>query len=152
MAEGASDAGAAAIASLYLSEKADETAIQAAVADGTLRLVDCPEQAKTADRVGAEVARLLSDGLSPGDIGIVSLRGQSAEGAVHQRERIGRHAFVPADASDMDDNRGSARSRSGRHLDDPCVFPCLPHRCLGAEARAKAHPSWRRSGGRPALG
>jgi len=47
--------------------------------------------------VGAEVDRLLSAGLEPGQIGIVSLRGQGAERVIHGRTQTGRHAVVRAD-------------------------------------------------------
>jgi hypothetical protein len=95
-------AGIGALAALYVGEKGNEKAIEAAVQERTLALVECADPAKTADRVGEEIDRLLSQGLTLADIGIVSLRGQTASDAVHQRERIGRHAFVHADAPEME--------------------------------------------------
>lgn len=59
-----------------------------------LKLVGCPEFAKLADSVAAQLDKLLSEKLKPGDIGIVSLRGQTAAGTVDHRDRIGRQAFV----------------------------------------------------------
>jgi hypothetical protein len=94
--------GIAALASRYVGAPADEGAIAAAQADGALRLVACSEPSRLGDRVGEEVDRLLAQGLTPGDIGVVSLRGQSAEGAIHHRERIGRHPFVLADDPAME--------------------------------------------------
>ena len=42
-----------------------------------------PSASSVPDRVGAEVDRLLSGGVDLSRIGIASLRGQLAEGAVH---------------------------------------------------------------------
>ncbi len=83
-------------------EAADAAAIEAARKDGTLRFVRCPDPAKTAEVVGAEVDRLLAEKVALADIGVVSLRGQTATGAVHQQERLGRHAFVLADHPEME--------------------------------------------------
>ncbi|WP_308197108.1 NERD domain-containing protein [Anaeromyxobacter sp. SG17] len=95
-------AGIGALAALYAEESGDEKAIAAAVRDRTIALVECADAAKTADRVGEEIDRLLSQGLTLADIGVVSLRGQTAPDAIHQRGRIGRHAFVHADDPDME--------------------------------------------------
>jgi hypothetical protein len=114
--------GIGALASRYVGVSADEGAIAAAQADGTLRLVPCAEPAKVADRVAEEVDRLLSQGLAPGDIGIVSLRGQSAEGAIHHRERIGRHAFVLADDPAMEDSLVADTFLRWKGLERPAII------------------------------
>jgi hypothetical protein len=95
-------AGIGALAARYAGENADEETIAAAVSDRTLALVECADPARTADRVGEEIERLLSQGVTLADIGIVSLRGQTASDAIGQRERIGRHAFVQADDPEME--------------------------------------------------
>jgi hypothetical protein len=74
----------------------DAAALDAAHADGTIALVPAPGPSSVAGKVGAEVDRLLSGGLEPGQIGIVSLRGQTAEEAIYRLPRIGRHSFVRA--------------------------------------------------------
>jgi hypothetical protein len=74
----------------------DAGALAAARADGTIALVAAPGPSSVADKVGAEVDRLLSGGLEPGQIGIVSLRGQTAGDAIYRLPRIGRRPFVRA--------------------------------------------------------
>ena len=60
----------------------DAGAIAAAFADGTIGLVTAPSASSIPHKVAAEVDRLLSAGLEPGHIGIVSLRGQTADDAI----------------------------------------------------------------------
>ncbi len=95
-------AGIEALAERYAGGPGDELVISAAARHGILKVVACPDPAKVAEVVGAEVDRLLSEKLSLPDIGIVSLRGQTAGDAVHQQPRIGRHEFVLADDPAME--------------------------------------------------
>lgn len=90
-------AGVEALARAYAGEPRDDAAIEAAVRDGTLKLVPCADPSRVAAAVAGEVDRLLSEKLALADIGIVSLRGQGAADAVHHLPSIGRHAFVLAD-------------------------------------------------------
>lgn len=113
--------GVAALARRYAGEAGDEAAIAAARRDGTLRLVECADPAKVADRVGEEVDRLLSQRLAPGDIGIVSLRGQTVEGAVHQRDRIGRHDIVHADHPEMEERLVADTFLRWKGLERPAI-------------------------------
>ena len=80
----------------------DAAALAAAWADGTIGVVTAPSASSVPDKVGAEVDRLLSSGLEPGQIGIVSLRGQTADDAIYRLPRIGRHAFVRANDPAME--------------------------------------------------
>lgn len=95
--------GIDALAARCAGEPFDEPAVRTAIADGTLRLLACPSATAVPDRLGEEVDRLLSEGLSPGDVGIVSLRGQQAAGTVFRLEKVGRHRILPADAEGMQD-------------------------------------------------
>ncbi len=98
-----SPAGTAALARGYLGRTGGEAAIKKALADETLALVPCPGSTRTVDCVAELVERLLSQGLLPSDIGVVSLRGQTARDALHRQPRLGRHDFALADADDMED-------------------------------------------------
>ncbi|HET7755265.1 MAG TPA: DEAD/DEAH box helicase family protein, partial [Anaeromyxobacteraceae bacterium] len=95
--------GIQALANRWIGEPHDEAAIAAAFANRTLALVESPSATALHDKVGAEIDRLLSDGLTPGDIAIVSLRGHKAADAIFNAPAIGRHAFVGADAPDMEE-------------------------------------------------
>jgi hypothetical protein len=94
--------GIEALANRFAGAAADEGAVAAAIADGTLAFVAAPSPTSVADKVGEEIDRLLSGGLAPGDVGVVSLRGRTGQDAIFARERIGRHAFVGADDDDME--------------------------------------------------
>lgn len=93
--------GIEALAQKYLGRACDEAAIAAARREGTLRVVPCPDAAEAARGVGDEIDRLLSQGVALPDIGVVSLRGQTAEGAVHHQATLGRHSFVHAEDPQM---------------------------------------------------
>lgn len=95
--------GIGALAARYAGGAGDERAIAAALKDRTLALVACPAPARAADRIAQEIDRLLSEKVALSDIGVVSLRGQTAAGAIHHGERIGRHAFVHADHAEMEE-------------------------------------------------
>jgi hypothetical protein len=114
--------GIGALANRYAGLPADAAAIEAARAEGTLKLVACADPARVADRVGEEVDRLLSEKLAPSDIGIVSLRGQTAEGAVHQRDRIGAHAFVHADHPEMEERLVADTFLRWKGLERPAII------------------------------
>ena len=94
--------GVQALANRVLGRSFDEAALAAARADGTLGVVVAPSTTSAPDKVGEEVDRLLSGGLAPGQIGVVSLRGQSAPGAIYNLSRLGRHAVVHADDAGME--------------------------------------------------
>jgi hypothetical protein len=113
--------GIGALASRYAGGSADEAAIATAKRDGTLRLVPCADAVSVVDRVADEVDLLLAQGLAPGDIGIVSLRGQSAEGAIHHRERVGRHAFVLADDPAMEESLVADTFLRWKGLERPAI-------------------------------
>jgi hypothetical protein len=114
--------GIEALARRYLGEPADEAPIRKALADGTLGLVPCGEAGETADRVGREIDRLLSQGVKPGEIGVVSLRGQNAKDAVHHAPRLGRHAFVGAGSDGMEEQLVADTFLRWKGLERPVIL------------------------------
>jgi hypothetical protein len=117
-----SPAGVEALARRYLGEAVDETAIARALKDRTLGLVPCPEPTGTALAVGAEIDRLLKDGVALQDIGVVSLRGQTAKDAVHHAAALGRHGYVHADADDMADRLVADSFLRWKGLERPVIL------------------------------
>jgi hypothetical protein len=100
----------------------DGPAIARAVASRELVLVDCPSPAQAADRVGVEVERLWSEGIKLGDIGVVSLHGQSRPDAVHRAARLGRHEFVAADADGMEERLVADSFLRWKGLERPVII------------------------------
>jgi hypothetical protein len=94
--------GVEALARRYLGQAADAEPLRRAVRDGVLGVVPCADPARTAAVVGAEVDRLRGQGVALEDIGVVSLRGLGQADAVHHAPSLGGHAFVGADAPDME--------------------------------------------------
>ena len=74
------------------------------------------------DKIGAEVDRLLSEGLTASDIAIVSLRGRDAEGSIHRLEKVGRHQLVHADAADMGERLVADSFLQWKGLERPAVI------------------------------
>lgn len=98
-----SPAGIAALAERYLGGRGDDAAVRRAVGTRELALVPCADPKDAAAVVGRVVDQLRGEGVPLGDIGVVSLRGQSRTDAVHHAPRLGQHPFVRADAPGMED-------------------------------------------------
>ena len=94
-------AGVQALANVYAGDPADEAAMSSAKRDGSLGLIECPSTESVPNKIAAEVDRLLSDGLAPQDIAIVSVRGKEAPNSICNLKQIGRHEVVNAESSDM---------------------------------------------------
>ena len=110
----------------------DAGALAAAFADGTIGLVTAPSASSIPDKVAAEVDRLLSAGLEPGHIGIVSLRGQTADDAIYRLPRIGRHAFVRANDPAMESSLVADTFLRWKGLERPAIIVTdLPEGELG---------------------
>ena len=109
-----------ALANRCLGEPFDERALSAGIRTGAVAAVRCV--GNVADKLGAEVDRLLSEGLQPRDIAIVSLRGRDAAGSVHRLERVGRHALVGADAPDMGERLVADSFMHWKGLERPAVL------------------------------
>jgi hypothetical protein len=85
------------VANAYAAGEPDPAAVHAAVAAGQLAIITAPAESAVPAKVATEIDKLLSDGLTPGDIAVISLRGRSTDGSVIQLERVGRHELVAAD-------------------------------------------------------
>ena len=100
----------------------DVDALTAALSDGTIGFVTAPSASSVPDKVSAEVDRLLSAGLEPGLIGIVSLRGQTAPEAIYRLPRIGRHPFVRANDSTMESRLVADTFLRWKGLERPAII------------------------------
>ncbi len=114
-------AGIEALAGRFACGPCDAKAIEEAKAAGTLAFVAAPSATSVADKVGEEIDRLLSSGLAPGDIGVVSLRGRTGRDAIFTRERIGRHAFVGAEHAEMEERLVADSFLRWKGLERPAV-------------------------------
>lgn len=123
--------GIEALASRYAGRVADERAIARAVKDGSLALVPCDAPARMAAKVGDEVDKLLAKGLRLADIGVVSLRGQTADGAILRQPRLGKHEFVAADHPDMEERLVADTFLRWKGLERPAIIVAVE----GAETR-----------------
>jgi hypothetical protein len=125
--------GIEALAARYAGKPADEREITRAVKEGSLSLLPCDEPARAAAVVGGEIDRLLAQGLLPGEIGVVSLRGQTADGAVLRQPLLGKHGFVPADHPEMEERLVADTFLRWKGLERPAIIVVAE----GAEARER---------------
>jgi hypothetical protein len=114
--------GVTELAVRYLGQPADDGAIRQAVSNRTLKLVPCAEPSQVARCVGAEVTRLLGEGIPLADIGVVSLRGQTAADAVHHQPKLGEHSFVLADAEGMEETLVADSFLRWKGLERPVII------------------------------
>jgi hypothetical protein len=114
--------GIAALADRYAGKAGDEAAIRRAVAARELALVPCADPGQTAAQVGRVVDQLRGEGIPFGDIGVVSLRGQTRADAVHHAQRLGQHAFVRADAPGMEDQLVADSFLRWKGLERPVII------------------------------
>lgn len=113
--------GVEALAKRLATASGEESAIEQARADGTLGFVAAPSASSVADKVGEEIDRLLSSGLSPGDIGVVSLRGRTGKDLIFTRERIGRHTLVGAEHPEMEERLVADSFLRWKGLERPAI-------------------------------
>ena len=97
-------------------------ALQEGIQKGAIGFVRCPSPGAVPEKIGAEVDRLLSEGLTASDIAIVSLRGRDAEGSIHRLEKVGRHQLVHADAADMGERLVADSFLQWKGLERPAVI------------------------------
>ena len=114
--------GIEALASRYLGQVGDEVALRKAMTDRSIQLVACPDAGKTSERVGAEIDRFLAEGIALSDIGVVSLRGQTAADAVHHQSKLGRHAFARADDDGMEERLVADSFLRWKGLERPAII------------------------------
>ncbi len=124
--------GVRALSDKILGKPFDADALAAARADGTIGVAVAPSLTSVPDKVGAEVERLLSAGLDVGQIGIVSLRGQLAEGTIPGRTQVGRHSIVRADDPAMETSLVADTFLRWKGLERPAIIVAdLPEGELG---------------------
>lgn len=95
--------------------------LQKSINENVVRIVTCSET-RLQKQIGKEINRLLSSGLKPDDIAILSLRGmRSEEGIVHQKE-IGGHRVVLATDREASENIICDTFLRFKGLERPAVF------------------------------
>jgi len=114
--------GIQALATRYAGAASEDAVLRAALADDTLGVVVCPSATSVPDKLAEEVNRLLSKGLTRGDIAIVSLRGQTAPDAIFNHQHVGDHALVRADAHDMAERLVADSFLRWKGLERPAVI------------------------------
>jgi len=73
----------------------DRKILQDGLKEEVIRIVTSSE-GKLLKQIGKEINRLLSGGLKPGDIAVLSLRGRGSEESITHRQEIGGHPIVLA--------------------------------------------------------
>jgi hypothetical protein len=114
--------GIQALSARYLGQDGDPSAIRKAVADRSLLRVACADPSQIAKCVGAEVDRLVSEGIPLSDIGVVSLRGQTAPDAVYRQPKLGSHPFVLADEDGMEEQLVADSFLRWKGLERPLII------------------------------
>jgi len=73
----------------------DRQILQNALKEDVIRIVTSSEE-KLLKQIGKEISRLLSGGLKPGDIAVLSLRGRGPKEGITHKKEIGGHPIVLA--------------------------------------------------------
>jgi len=89
-----------ALANGLIDGNPDMELIRRGVEDRTIRLLVAVNGNQCAAEAEREIGRLISEGLEPGDITIISLAGQSANNTVIKRPELAHQKLVKADAAD----------------------------------------------------
>jgi hypothetical protein len=111
-----------ALANRCIGAKHDSQALSDGLKQGALGIVRCANASAVPDKIGAEVDRLLSEGLAPSDIAIVSLRGREAASSIHRLEKVGRHMLTHTDAPDMAERLVADSFLHWKGLERPAVI------------------------------
>ena len=114
--------GIQALADGYFREPPDAAAIASALSDRTLGIVESPSRSALADKIGAEIDRLLGEGFALRDIAIVSVRGREASDSICRLTKLGRHELVDTDAPDMNDRLVADSFLRWKGLERPAVI------------------------------
>ncbi|MBN1770310.1 MAG: AAA family ATPase [Deltaproteobacteria bacterium] len=132
-------AGIQALAERCLGRPHDETAVAAAVKDGTIRLVRCPRRSAVPDKVALEVDKLLSEKLAPGDIAVLSVGGRSHEDSVLRPGQVGRHKLVPATDAELESHVVGETFLRFKGLERPAVVVTDLHLLEPADRAVRLH-------------
>ncbi len=121
----------------------DQKLLQKGLKEGAIGIVTSSEK-RLLKQIEKEIKRLLSGGLKPGDIAVLSLRGRGSEEGITHRREIGGHPIVRhPEHPDRSGRSPLVRHPLPRHLcsqrgrrDHPQVLRQQPGRTYGARAVA----------------
>lgn len=82
-------------------EAFDQGIVEEGLRSGVLGIVSAPSRSAVLGKVENEINKLRSEGFAPGDISVISLRGQTAEDGIALRQSIGSVPVVRANDPDM---------------------------------------------------
>jgi superfamily I DNA and RNA helicase len=85
-------------------ESFDNLIVEEGIKEGKIALVDAHNESTVLARIEKEIRKLRSEGFALGDIAVLSLRGQSAEGGIAKLDKIGSFSIVRADDRAMTEN------------------------------------------------
>jgi hypothetical protein len=74
----------------------DRQVVDEGLRDGVLGIIAAPSRSAVLGKIENEICKLRSEGFAPGDISVISLRGQTAEEGIGRREKIGDIPVVRA--------------------------------------------------------
>ena len=92
------------VAEAVRAGEADDEAVAEAIEAGRLRVVSCPSESSVADKVANEVGKLRGDGLEPGEIAVISLRGLGARESVLHSPALAKHNPVRVEDEALEDH------------------------------------------------
>ena len=82
----------------------DRQLVDDGLRDGVLGIIAAPSRSAVLAKIENEIRKLRSEGFAPGDISVISLRGQTAEDGIGRREKIGEIPVVRAHDPAMADH------------------------------------------------
>ena len=85
-----------ALAKCYVRSQPDPDAFADVPERNAVTVRPCPSRSSVPERIALEISKLLGDGLQPGQIAILSLRGAAETGSIVNLEKLGIHRVVPA--------------------------------------------------------
>lgn len=84
------------LAKYYARSPSDPNTFARGPEKDTVVVKPCPSRSSVPDKIALEIGKLLSDGLKPEQIAILSLRGAAEIGSIVHIEKFGIHAVVRA--------------------------------------------------------
>jgi hypothetical protein len=106
----------------FAGEEVSAKTLEDIAQQGQLQLVACEREEDIARALEKQVDDLLRQGLKPGDIAILSLRGQTSPGSLFHMRKLGRHDLVHADDPTMTDHIVAETFLRFKGLERPAVL------------------------------
>lgn len=100
----------------------DSRVVQKGIDDEIIGVVECPSATSIPGKVENEIRKLRGNGFSPGDIAVLSLRGQSAPGSFATMDKIGSFKVVRADSPEISGNVVADTFLRFKGLERPAVI------------------------------